>query len=163
MPAGPHGRLIDGAVLLAPYLHHRAPTARDDSGWAHLLLRRIIGLSMLNMLRLHVLDGLTVIQFAMPRSVLDGPMGAMATTAYSWRLNRSYAPRNDYRADIAALPPFLLIAGMADEAFDAAQYQPTMVAATDKGRYLLLPGVGHLDVVNAPDTPQAIGDFLERY
>ena len=158
---GPHGAMIDAAILLAPFLQYDAPVTRPNSGgWAHPLTRRIIGLSMLNAVGIHALDHLTVIQFAMPHAVLDGPLGHTATTAYSWRLNQSYAPRRDYLADIASLPPFLLIAGQADESFVAEGYEPLMSGATAKGRYHVLPGAGHLDVVDDPRTETLIRDFL---
>lgn len=162
MAGGAHGGLIDRAVLLAPFLHHRAPTLRANSGgWTRVLVRRIIGLSMLNQVGITALNHLTAVQFAMPREVLDGPLGDTATTAYSYRLNTGYAPRSDYQADIAALPEFLLIAGRADEAFVAEAYQPLMAGITDKGRYLLVDGVGHLDIVDAPETRDAIREVLD--
>lgn len=161
---GAHGGLIDGAVLLAPFLKYNAPTTREASGgWAHTLTRRIIGLSMLNNVGIRFLDHLVMIQFAMPRAVLEGPQGDTATTAYSWRLNLSYAPRNDYLKDVAALPPFLLVAGQADESFVADGYQPLMTPVTDKGRYLVLEGVSHLDVVNDAATEVSIRKFVDVF
>lgn len=150
---GLHGDMIDQAILLAPFLQYDAPTTRPNSGgWAHPLTRRIIGLSMLNMVGLHALDHLTAMEFAMPDAVRNGPIGHQATLAYSWRLTQSYAPRRDYLSDISGLPPFLLIAGDKDEAFDAQQYEPLMSAVNPKGRYEILPGYAHLDIVNAPET-----------
>ena len=161
MAGGAHGGLIDRAILLAPFLQYDAPMTRPNSGgWARPLTRRIIGLSMLNMLGIHALDHLTVIRFAMPRAVLAGPQGHMATTAYSGRLNQSCAPRRDWRADVAKLPEFLLIAGAQDEAFDAALYAPAMTPANPNGRYEIVPGVGHLGIVDAPQTLALIRDFL---
>ncbi|WP_238366245.1 alpha/beta fold hydrolase [Mesobacterium pallidum] len=161
MAGGRHGQRMDAAVLLAPFLKYNAPVTRANSGgWAHPLTRRIIGLSILNAFRIHLLDRLTVIQFAMPRRVLDGPMGGHATTAYSWRLNTSFAPRGDYLSDVAALPPFVLVAGAEDEAFVAEGYEPLLTQATTKGRYQVLPGVGHLDLVDAPQTETLIREVL---
>lgn len=158
---GDYGKMIDAAILLAPYLHHTAPTMRENSGsWTRPLVRRLIGLSMLNMARVTAFNHLTVIQFSMPQAVLDGPQGHMATTAYSFRLNTSFAPRLDYLNDIAALPPFLLVAGVRDEAFFVHEYEPTLSEMTDKGRYHLVDGVGHLDIVDAPATQTLIRDFL---
>lgn len=158
---GAHGALADGMILLAPFLKHDAPTTRPNSGgWAHVLTRRIIGLSMLNTVGITALDHLPMIQFAMPRAVLEGPLGDYATTSYSWRLNKSYAPRDDYLADVAALPPFLLVAGRDDEAFDAEGYAPLMGTVTDKGRYEIVDGVGHLDIVDNPQTETLIRDYL---
>lgn len=152
---------VDGAILMAPFLKYNAPTTRPNSGgWARPLTRRIIGLAMLNAVRFRALNHLTAIEFNMPRAVLDGPLGDTATTAYSFRLNTSFAPRGDYLADVARLPRFLLIAGAEDESMVAGAYEPVMSGATDKGRYLTLPGVGHLALVDAPATEAAIREFL---
>lgn len=154
---------LDRAVLLAPFLKHNAPTMRADSGgWTHALFRRIVGLSMLNMARITALNHLTIIQLNMPRAVLDGPLGHTATTAYSFRLNSSFAPRDDYLSDVAALPEFLLLAGRDDEAFIATAYEATLSLANPKGRYELIDGVGHLDVVDHPDTITAIRKVLNE-
>ncbi|MCO6188072.1 alpha/beta hydrolase [Rhizobium sp. L1K21] len=158
---GRHGSDLDQAVLIAPFLKYNAPTMRPNSGgWAHALVRRIAGLKMLNMIGISQLNGLTAIEFNFPDSVLQGPLGATATQSYSYRLNESYAPRADYLKDVAALPPFLLIAGRDDEAFQAEAYQPTLSEATEKGRYVLLDKTGHLDVYNKPETAQIIRDFV---
>jgi alpha-beta hydrolase superfamily lysophospholipase len=163
MAGGPYRDRIDQAVLLAPYLHHESPTMRPNSGgWTRPLTRRLIGLSMLNMVGFSAFNHLTVIQFAMPRDVLQGALGHTATTSYSYRLNTGYAPRNDYLKDIGRLPDFLLIAGRADEAFDAAAYSEVMSAVTDKGTYRIVDGVGHLDIVDHPRTLRAIRALLAR-
>jgi predicted alpha/beta hydrolase len=142
-------------------LKHDAPTTRTDAGgWTHVMLRRIIGLSMLNTVRITALNHLEIIQLNMPKVVLEGALGDTATTAYSYRLNASFAPRARYLDDVAALPKFVLIAGADDEAFDAALYEPTMTPATDKGSYVTVADTGHLDIVDAPQTAQTIESFL---
>lgn len=161
--SGEHGGKVDSMILLAPLLKYNAPTTRQNSGgWAYTLTRRIIGLSMLNSAGIHALDGLAVILFTMPREVLSGPQGKHATTRYSWRLNTSYAPRAQYLSDLAALPRFTLIAGRKDEAFIADGYEPLMSSVTDKGTYALVDGVGHLDVVDAPQTEALIREHLRE-
>jgi pimeloyl-ACP methyl ester carboxylesterase len=161
---GAQGDLLDGAVLLAPFLHHSAPTMRANSGgWAQPLLRRIIGLSMLNAVGIKAWNRLPVIQFNMPAEVLQGPLGHLATTSYSYRLNKSYAPRSDYLSDIRSLPEFLLLAGAQDEAFIAEAYRPLMEAETDKGAFQVLEDTGHLDLVDAPQALAAIRGYLDAF
>ncbi|WP_122073679.1 alpha/beta hydrolase [Pseudophaeobacter sp. EL27] len=158
---GRHRQLMDGAVLLAPFLHHNAPTMRPNSGgWAQPLLRRIIGLSMLNGFGITTWNHLTAIQFNMPTEVLEGPLGHLATTSYSYRLNQSYAPRSDYVSDIRSLPEFLLLVGAQDEAFVAEAYQALIEGETAKGTYRILAETGHLDLVDAPETRKAIREFI---
>ena len=159
---GDHAGLIDGAVLIAPFLQYDAPTTRPNSGgWAQPLTRRIIGLTMLNNVGIHALDHLTAIQFNMPKVVLDGPLGEYATTAYSMRLNTSFAPRRDWRGDVAKLPDFLLIAGAEDEAMVAEAYEPVLSEVTDKGRYLIVEGAAHLDIMDWPEVVEALRGFVQ--
>jgi pimeloyl-ACP methyl ester carboxylesterase len=161
MAGGAHRGLMAGAVLLAPFLQHDAPTTRPASGgWARVMTRRVIGLSILNTFGIRALNHLPVIQFRFPASVLDGPLGATATTAYSFRLNTGYAPRRGWGADVAALPPFLLVAGREDEAFRAEAYEPALSTHSALGRSALVDGVGHLDVVDHPEAQRRIVDWL---
>ncbi|CUJ95717.1 putative magnesium chelatase accessory protein [Shimia thalassica] len=160
---GAHRDLIDAAVLMAPFLKYNAPTTRENSGgWAHVLTRRVIGLSMLNMARINVLDHLTVIQFAMPAEIRNGPKGHEATLAYSWRLNQSFAPRADYLVDVAKLPDFLLLVGSEDESFVAEGYEPLMSEVTQNGTYVVVEGANHLGVVHADETVARLRGFLEN-
>lgn len=157
---GDYGGALDGAILLAPFVQYDAPTTRPDSGgWARVMLRRMIGLSMLNTVGVRALNHLPVIEFRFPSQVLDGPLGDTATRAYSYRLNTSYAPRRDWQADVRALPDFLLIAGADDEAFVAEAYEPTLSQISDRGTYALVDA-GHLDVVDHPQTLARIAEFL---
>jgi pimeloyl-ACP methyl ester carboxylesterase len=158
---GAHRDMISGAVLLAPFLHHAAPTTRPNSGgWAQINLPRIIGLSILNRAGITALNGLKIVRFAMPDAVLNGPLGATATTAYSYRLNTSFAPRDDYMADLAALPPYLLVVGQADESFVADAYAPLLGRAGAKGAVHILPDVTHLGVVNDANTAALVAKYL---
>jgi non-heme chloroperoxidase len=158
---GAHRDLIDAAILLSPMIHHAAPTTRRNSGdWTTVLLRRRIGLSILNRFEITAANHLPVIRFAMPQAVLDGPLGA--TTEYSYRLNTSFAPRDDYGADIAALPPFLLLVGAQDQAFVAKAYAPLMQPLTDKGQYQIIPDAGHLALVDHPQTAQTISQWVKN-
>lgn len=159
---GEHGGMIDSAVLIAPFLKYDAPTTRPNSGgWAHPLTRRIIAISLLNEIGITSENDKIVIEFAFPEKVLEGPNGDKATTAYTYRMNASFAPRSDYLADVAALPGFLLVAGENDQAFVAEGYEPLMSEVTDKGRYEIVPGAGHLDIVDRPETADAISGVLD--
>lgn len=159
---GEHGNLVDKAVLLAPFIKYDAATVRPNSGgWARPLTRRLIGLTMLNGVGISALNHLTAIEFNMPQAVLEGPLGDLATTSYSYRMNRSFSPRADYGRDVAALPEFLLVVGSEDEAFVAEAFEPVMQALTDKGSYKTIAGVGHLDLVDNAATLKAIKGFLD--
>ncbi|MCB8975934.1 MAG: alpha/beta fold hydrolase [Ardenticatenaceae bacterium] len=162
---GEYGDLADGYLLLAPFLKYNAPTTRPNSGgWARPNSRRIAGLTMLNNIGIHWFDGLTVIQFAMPQNVLDGPLSDSATTAYSHRLNSSFAPRGKYGRDLTVMTqPFLLVAGLDDEAFIAEQYEPTISEYTDSGSYVLLPDTGHIDLLTSPDLAAVVTNWIGQW
>lgn len=159
---GAHRGLIDRAVLVAPFLQHDAPTALPmaGDGWAHVLTRRIIGLYMLNAVGITGLNALTVVQFRYPRALLQGPAAPFATRGYSYRMQFSLAPRRDWRGDVAALPPVLVIAGAADRTFRAEAYQPTMAPLVRDGRFVMLPNVGHTDLLDDPGLVEAIAGFV---
>jgi pimeloyl-ACP methyl ester carboxylesterase len=159
---GTYGDTVDAFILMAPFLKYDAPTTRADSGgWARPATRRIIGLTMLNAFGVTALNHLPVISFAMPKAVLDGPLGHTATTRYSYALNTSFAPRSDYQADLKAMTvPFLLIAGADDEAFIADRYEPTIAPHAPRGSYVILPGVGHLGIVSDDAAIAALESFL---
>ena len=101
-----------------------------------------------------------MIQFRFPESVLSSEQGQTATLHYSFRLNTSFAPRNDYLGDVAKLPTFLLVAGLQDEVFRSQAYEPTLGSVNPQGRYELLPGVDHLGVIAHAHTLTAVGAFL---
>lgn len=149
-------------VLLAPFLKYNAPTMRANSGgWARPLTRRIVGLSMLNTVGITLFNHLPVIDFAFPQEILDGPLGHTATQSYSFRLNQSFAPRGDYLLDVSKLPRFLLLVGEKDEAFLAHEFEPTMSAASDKGNYVVLEGLSHLDILYSDEFVERIGEFVD--
>ena len=160
---GQYGAELDKAVLLAPFLKYNAPTTRESSGgWARVLTRRVIGLSMLNAVGITQLNHLVMIQFNFPDEVRNGPYGDQLTNAYSYAMNTSYAPRADYLKDIASLPEFTVIVGKQDEAFFAQEYEPLMTGVTDKGQYFVLDGVSHLEVSSAQQTIDIIAEFLNE-
>ena len=151
-----YGKQADGYLLLSPYLKYNAPTMRPNSGgWAEPYVPRIIGLSMLNNVGIHWFDYLPAIDFNMAREARDGT----ETLTYSHRLNTAYAPR-DYKKDLAAVTqPLLLIAGTADEAFIAEQFEP-LISRCTQGRVKLLPGVTHMGVVVGPEVRPVVKEWL---
>ncbi|MFN4058089.1 MAG: alpha/beta hydrolase [Roseinatronobacter sp.] len=159
---GAHRDLMDRALLLAPFLYNDAPTTRANAGdWSQPLVRRFIGLTILNRYHVRALNHVTMLQFRFPAHILAGPAGANLTPAYSWTLCHALVPRADWPADVAALPPFLLFAGSQDEAFFAEIYEPTMTALTQASAYHVLEGVGHLGIVDAPQTYDLLRDWLQ--
>lgn len=142
--AGPLGEVFDRFVMLAPMLHHKAPTARPLSGgWARPNLPRIVGLTILERLGLRWFQHLPVLQFALPPEA-----AADRTLTYSYRLQRSFRPHDDYQADLRAVRrPGTVIVGERDEIFRADQYPPLLAAFQPLLAVRVLPGLTHLEVV----------------
>ncbi len=161
---GIHGEKADAFLLMAPYLKYNAPTTRENSGgWARPLTRRIIGLSMLNSVGFTNLNALPVIQFNMPAKVRNKPSGKTATLSYSHRLNTSFAPRNDFEKDLAAMKqPFFLVAGSEDEAFFADKYEAVISAQTSSGQYEIVPDLNHLGIVQDEAVHYLIADWISQ-
>ncbi|GAA5125735.1 alpha/beta hydrolase [Alloalcanivorax gelatiniphagus] len=150
---------VDGYILLAPYIHHSAPTsAESNADWASPKVPRLILLGLLNGVGITGLNHLTVIAFTMPEAVRNGT----ETLAYSYRLQTSMHPRDDYGADLAALTtPTLVLAGSADSSFNSDAYAPLFHEHTDQAEVKVLDGVGHLEIIKRPETRQAIQAWLD--
>ena len=90
---GPQQEAIAGYIALAPIIPRTAAVRGGNAGgWNVIDLPRILGLVALNAVGVHGFDGLPIIAFNKPASAWNGT----ETLAYSWRLNSSYHPRNDY-------------------------------------------------------------------
>ncbi len=152
-----YGHQADAYMLLSPYLQYDAPTVRPDSGgWARAYTRRIIGLILLNNVGIRWLNGLTVIDFNMPKEARDGT----ETLSYTYRLNTSYAPR-DYKKDLSSITqPFLVVVGSADEAFYPCVFEPVISQYT-KVKVELLPDVTHIGAVVSPKVRPVVKEWLQ--
>jgi non-heme chloroperoxidase len=139
--AGPRQDLFQSYLLLSPYIGHDAPTSRPASGgWVSVGIPRFIGISLMNQVGIHRFDALPVIAFA-----LNDKARAILTPEYSYALTVNFGPHRDYAADIKAVRrPCALIAGDADEAFRADQFEPLLRGYRRDWPVMVLPGIGHI-------------------
>jgi non-heme chloroperoxidase len=151
-----YGKQADAYLLLSPFLKYNAPTMRPNSGgWATPYTGRIAGLGILNTLRIHWFDFLTVIEFNMPKEARDGT----ETLSYSHRLNTAYAPRN-YKKDLRAIKqPLLVIVGTRDEAFIANKFE-SVIAKYTNAQVSLLQNITHIGVVVSPENQPILRSWL---
>lgn len=133
--------LFDRYLLLAPYLHHAAPTNRpDNGGWVSVGLPRMIALGLINRLGLTRWNHLPVLRFG-----LDDVARQFLTSSYSYTLARAFQPRDDYQADIRnARQPLRVVAGTQDELFDAHKYAAALADAGRPVPVTLVDGIGHM-------------------
>ena len=145
-------------LALAPILGHRTPTALESSGgWGHISLPRIIGLSMLNNVGIHALDGLPTVRFNLPPEYRNGTK----TLAYSWRLMNNFNLHEDFRNDLAALPDTALtLVGSDDEAMNAAAFASLFSELSKPVE--LVDGADHFSLVLDPAVFDRIEGWLQQ-
>lgn len=138
---GTRQALFDRYVLLAPFLHHTAPTQRpDNGGWVSVGMPRLVGLTLLNAVGVTAWNHLPVLRFG-----LNEQARANLTPHYSYTLATAFRPRNDYQADIRNAPAHLrVVAGREDELFDATRYAEVFAAAGKSVPVTLVDGVNHM-------------------
>ena len=156
---GPKQAPISGYLALAPIIPRTAAVRGGDAGgWNVIHLPRILGLVALNMIGIHGFDGLPIIAFNKPASAWNGT----ETLAYSWRLNVSYHPRNDYQSDIKAMPAnSLILAGEKDEAVDGPALLDLLKTADYKGGAEILPQTTHFGIFHDEAALKRTLDYVE--
>ena len=157
---------FDRYILVSPYLRYNAPSVRRTTSetkreasesapaatsWAAVSTGRIIGLTILNFIGVHVWDGLPVITFPVPAD-MDS-----VTRTYSWRLQRNFGAHEDYLADIrGATRPVQVYVGGADELLDAEKLRIEFQSLRRDISVFILPGLAHADMVTRPNAIRAI-------
>lgn len=141
---GENRELFDDYVLLAPMLHHSAPTTRPQAGgWVRVGLLRMAALDLLNQWGMHTFDHLPVLYFALPASAT-----ATHTTSYSYRLQTSFRPHADYLGDVRSITrPVHVLVGADDELFVASQYAPLLEPLQPQLKVQVLPATSHIGIV----------------
>lgn len=156
--ASDYGGSVDNVLALAPILGHRAPTALESSGgWAHISLPRIIGLSMLNTVGIHVRDHLETIRFNLPEAFRNGT----ETLSYSWRLMTNFNLHDDFKADLTALPlTALTLVGRNDEAMNVEAF-PILFKEIERP-IEVLDGADHFSLILDQTVFERIDDWLRQ-
>ena len=155
---GPKQEAIASYIALAPIIP-RTPAVRGGNagGWNVIHLPRILGLVALNIIGVHGFDGLPIIAFNKPADAWDGT----ETLAYSWRLNVSYHPRDDYTSDVKAMPSnALVLVGDRDEAVDSAALLDLLKAAGYRGSAEVLAQVTHFGIFHDAEAVKRTTDFV---
>lgn len=151
--AGPHKDLVDGYVLLTPFLGPTAPTLRPESVWAAPPLPRVIALSLLNSLGLTIWNGLPAVAFALAPEQIADPSFA---PDYTFRMLSSFGPHMDWAGDLRAVSrPMRVLIGDNDEIFDAAKMGPAIQAIRPDIPVAVVPGPDHVGLVASAAGQQA--------
>ncbi len=154
---GPRQETIASYIALAPIIPRTSAVRGGNAGgWNVIHLPRILGLVALNTLGVHGFDGLPIIAFNKPANNWDGT----ETLAYSWRLNVSYHPRNDYASDVRAMPPgALVLVGERDEAVDSTALLDVLKGAGYQGRAEVLEQTTHFGIFHDAKALKTVTDF----
>ncbi len=155
---GPKQEAIAGYIALAPIIPRTAAVRGGDAGgWNVIDLPRILGLVALNIVGIHGFDGLPVIAFNKPAGAWNGT----ETLAYSWRLNSSYHPRNDYASDVKAMPSnALILVGEKDEAVDGVALLDLLKAAGYRGSAEILPQTNHFGIFHTAEALKRTAEYV---
>lgn len=144
---------FDRYVLLAPFIHHNAPTTPPVlSGWASVGVPRTAALVLLNKLRITAFNHLPTVAYA-----LSSEAAAMLTPQYSFNLMQNFRPHDNYRADIRATrQPLEVLVGANDEAFRAEAFAGVFIEAGRVVPVTIVPNVGHIGLTLEPAALAAI-------
>jgi len=155
--AGPIQDRFDRYVLLAPFIHEKAPTMRPgNGGWASVGLGRIRALSLLNAVGIRTFNHLPVWIFA-----VSDRARAQLTHTYTYNLAANLCPPRDYLAAIRGIHrPLQVLVGAADKVFRAEAFAQVFREAGSQAQITLIPGAGHADLITKPGAIQAIVDAL---
>jgi alpha-beta hydrolase superfamily lysophospholipase len=147
---------FDSFLLLSPFLSHRAPNYRPDSGgWVSVGVPRILALSLLNSIGLRQWNDLPVTRFA-----LSEEAKSFLTPEYGFNLAMNFAPHQDYKLDLQnAKGKVAILAGDADEAFQTQELQGIVQSAGKNWPVQLLPGIQHIPLTLDPLALKAIVDM----
>lgn len=150
-----YGSLADGYLLLAPYLGPNADTTQENlGGWANFYMDRIVMLRVLTGFGYEGYSDMTTVEFDIPQQVRTGD----ETLAYSYRLMKSYTPREDAVQSMADVP-CLTVAGTDDETAHADAYGPAL-ADHPSATVELVDGASHLDLAVADVAVEPVVDWL---
>jgi pimeloyl-ACP methyl ester carboxylesterase len=149
------GNQFDRFVFISPFIRYNAPTVRpasptekaspDRNIWYSVSIKRIVGLSILNSFGIHQFDGLPVLAFPVPTDI------EATTAAYSFRLEETFQPRKDYKADIRAIrKPAQVFVGSQDELFLPEKFAELFDKQRSDIPVTIVPGMGHSDMITNP-------------
>ncbi len=139
----PLGKTFERILLLSPMLGPRAPTVkREVNAWAKPFIPRIIAISLLNRIGIHLFDHLNVLAFA-----IDPKRADILTGHYSFLLMNAFATA-DYASDLRnASTQISILVGERDELFDPKLFTPTVGAIRTDVPVSIVPGLGHIGMI----------------
>jgi len=153
-------RAFDRYLLLAPFIHHNAPTKQPaHGGVVSIGLPRSIALVILNKLGITVFNQLPTSAFA-----LTPEAQALLTPSYSYNLMQNFRPNDNYQADIrAAGQAIKVLVGADDEAFRAGEFAGIFAKAGRGVPVTLVANTNHIGLTLQAQGISAIVSALDAW
>lgn len=151
--------LFASYLLLSPFLHQDAPTARpNNGGWVDIGVPRTITLAILNEMGFTALNHLPIVRFA-----LNDEARSFLTPQYSFSLAQNFRPRHDYGLNIrSANRPMEIVAGASDEVFHAERFQEVFTSQGKVVPVTIIPDANHIELTLMPAAIQAVIAAVDR-
>jgi len=152
-----YAELVDGFLLLAPYLGRDEPTTRPAmGGWANYYGDRIVLLRVITGFGLEWYLDMTTVEYDIPDELWDGT----ETLDHSYRLQLSYTPPEEATEQLAD-KPMLTVVGTDDETAHPAAYKELLdddeIRTVEK-----IEGASHFDLTLTDVAVDAILTWIDE-
>jgi pimeloyl-ACP methyl ester carboxylesterase len=149
-------KLVDGYILLAPYLTHDAPIVRRENDWAKPKLIRVITAHILNGFGLHWMDHIVTLEFNLPAEYRNGT----ETTHYTHAMLVSLTS-DKYQKILPRMKKTLVLVGSGDEVLIASAFMD--ILKDSPAELMILPDIDHIGVVTGKTSADEVGKWIESF
>ncbi len=156
---GKYRDLIEGALLFAPYLGHKAPMVKKNAGgWASPNIPKIAALKILNTFGIRFLNGIKVLKFNLPEKYHTG----YETLEYSFRLMEGMHPVKYQSSLTHSRAKVLLVVGTGDEAFQVEQFKKGILPYKPDAEFHFVEGAKHLGLLMNAEAMDAVSNWVQK-
>ena len=150
---------VEGALLFAPYLGHKAPMIkRNAGGWASPHIPRIAALKLLNTFGVRFFNGAKVLRFNLPEQYHTG----YETLEYSFRLMEGMHPVSYQTSLMQSRAKVLVVVGTGDEAFQVQSFKKGILPYKPDAEFHFVEGVKHLGLLLNEEAVNAVSHWVRR-
>jgi non-heme chloroperoxidase len=163
--------MFDNYLLLSPFISQDSPASRNNSGgWVSVGVPRLVGIGIVKQLGINNFNDLAVMGFA-----LNKTEHVTLTYSYNYDLAMNFRPLTNYQDNIAAVTrPMAVLVGEDDELFYPEAFAPLFAtnaqnSSTDRApntqliSVTMIPKLGHIDMILAPEALKAALEAVEQF
>ena len=156
---GRYKDLVEGALLFAPYLGHKAPMVKKNAGgWVSPNIPKIAALKLLNTFGIRFLNGTKVLTFNLPEKYHTG----YETLEYSFRLMEGMHPVSYQTSLVQSKAKIMLVVGTGDEAFRTEQFKKGILPYKPEAEFHFVEGAKHLGLLMNAEAMDAVSSWVRR-